>query len=289
MSNILLLVPSSLAAFGVSRGSGAENLLRPDPREIWLDSAVGSAVTIDMDLGVATSIDTVFLGCLYSASQDATWTITGGVAAYDELTLKAAGDLRVPERAGRVSHFSHAFWHGDDVLVRYVRISITQPAGASPLGIGVLMIGSAFVPEFNQVWGSGRAVKDTGSVTRLPSGGIAVVEGARYGSYKWSLEDLSNDEIDLLYEIQLDRGETRRVLVVEDPDQTPGLRNRIHYGLLTGLRPSSRKSATQGQWELAIEDWVSESDAVVLQLPTPAMTLGGTPISFGGEILTIGA
>ena len=289
MSNILIVAPASIANFSVSRGTGGENLLTPDPKEIWLDNAVGTAATINLDLGVATAIDTVFLGCLYSADPAATWTITGGTADYTSLNIKPSSALRVPERAGRVTNFSHAFWHGDDILVRYLRITITQPGSASPLAIGALLVGNSFQPSYNQEYGNGRGVKDTGSITRLPSGGVAIVEGARFGTYKWSLGELTDDEADMLYELQLDRGETRRLLVVEDPDQTAGLRNRIHYGLLTGLRPNERRNPNQVRWELQIEDLVAESDAVVLTRPVPSLTLNGQPISFGGEFLTIGA
>lgn len=289
MSNILMMAPTSFANFSVSRGSGYANLLTPDPREVWVDSAVGSAATIDIDFGVATAIDTVFLGCVTQPTVDATWTITGGTAGYTDIVIKASGDLRVPERAGRFTTFSHAFWHGDDVLIRYMRITLLQPAGASPLSIGALMAGLAFEPAFNVEWGSGRGVKDTGVVTRLPSGGLVIVEGARYATYKWVLGNLTDDEMDFLFEMQLDRGETRRMLVVEDAAQTAGLRNRIHYGVLSGMRQADRRGTGQTSWEFLLEEWVTETGAITQMLAAPAMTLTGQPISFGGELLTIGA
>lgn len=288
MANILMLQPAAISALAVSRGSGAANLLTLDPREVWADSAVGSVATIDIDLGVVRAIDTVFLGCVWNAGEAATWSITGGAAGYTDLTVKAEGSLKVPERAGRVRSFSHAFWFGPDVLVRYLRLSLLQPAGAAPIYVGALLAGLSFVPGYNQEWGSGRGVKDTGTVTRLPSGGVVTVEGARYGTYKWSLGDLTEEEVDRVYEMQLDRGETRRMLVVEDPDQTPGLRNRIHYGLLTAIRQSDRRNAKQTRWEFQVEDLSAEGTAIVEGIPTPALTLDGEPLSFGGEIITIG-
>lgn len=289
MGNILMLQPMPFASFAASRGSGGDNLLNPDPKQVWVDSAVGSAATFDIDLGIARAIDTVFLGCIWSADADATWTITGGLAGYGELTIKAVGDLRVPERAGRTRAFTHAFWHGADVFVRYLRISVTQPADRPVLMIGTLMAGLSFVPQYNQEWGAGRGIKDTGTITRLPSGGVATVEGARYGTYKWSLGDLSDEETDVLFELQLDRGETRHLLVVEDPDQTAGLRNRIHYCLLTGIRAFERRNTRQTRWEFQIEDVVSEGNALIEPASTPALTLAAEPLSFGGEIITIGA
>ena len=288
MANILIMAPTSIANIGASRGTGIANLLRPDPKEIWQDSAAGSAATIDVDFGAPVVIDTVFLGAIMSPALDATWTIAGGLAGYTDTVIKASSTLRVPDRPGRTSLFTHAFWHGDDAYVRYLRLTIIQPAGNSPLAIGVLMAGIAFQPGYNLEWGAGRGIKDTGTATRLPSGGISVVEGARYGTYKWTLGDLTDDEADYLYELQLDRGETRRVLVVENPDQTPGLRSRIHYGLLTGIKPYERRNPAQTTWDFQIEDWISEGNTLVTTIAIPVLTLSGDAVSFGGEILTIG-
>lgn len=287
MGNVLMLRSEPFAAFAVSRGSGGANLLTIDPREVWIDSAVGTAAVIDIDFGELRAVDTVFLGALAQAHADATWTITGGAAGYTDVMIKAASALRVPERAGRVLRQSHALWHGPDVLIRYLRLSVTQPAEQPVLAIGVLMAGSSFVPMWNKEWGGGRSVRDTGTVTRLPSGSVAAVEGARYGSYKWTLGDLTDEEVDYLYELQLDRGETRPLLVVEDPDQTPGLLGRIHYGQLAGIRHFERRNPQQTRWEFQIDSLIATGD-VWADLPTPALTLDSEPLSFGGEILTIG-
>lgn len=289
MSNILICPPTAIANVGASRGSGVANLLRPDPKEVWQDGAVGSAATIDVDFGKVVAINTVFLGAIYRPAVDAIWTITGGPAGYTDVTIKASGPLRVPDRPGRTSPATHAFWTGADAWVRYLRLSITQPAGNDPISIGVLLAGLGWQPTYNQEWGAGRGVKDTGSVSRLPSGGFAVVEGARYATYKWTLGDLTDDETDYLHDLQMDRGESRRLLVVEDPDWTDGLRSRLHYGLLTGLRANERRNPAQTRWDMQIEDWISDGPRLTEPMPVPVMTLGGEPISFGGDILTIGA
>lgn len=288
MANILIAPPTPIAALAVSRGTGAANLLTPDPREVWLDSAVGSAATIDIDLGIGRIIDTVFLGCIFSADTAATWTISGGLTGYTDTVIKAAGALRVPERGWAVRTMAHAFWFGAEQLVRYLRIAITQPVDADPLAIGALVVGESFQPRYNKEWGSGRGVKDSGTITRLPSGGVAVVEGARYATYSWTLGDLSDAEADALFELQLDRGESRPILVVEDPAATAGLRNRIRYGALTGLRAFERRNVIQTTWQMSIQDWAVEPDPVFLPRTVPALTLGGVPLTLNGEILTLG-
>lgn len=288
MGNLLILPPAPIAALAVSRGSGGQNLLTDDPKEIWLDNAVGSPAIIDIDLGREQVIDTLFLGCVANAASAATWSITCGTAGYDELALQLDELLRVPDRFGRSPRVTHAFWTGDDVLARYIRVAVMQPAGAAPLSIGALMAGLSFVPQYNQEWGSGRGVQDTGVMTRLPSGGFVLVEGARFGTYKWTLGDLTIDEVEALYELQLDRGETRRVLVVEDPERSAGLRNRLHYGLFTGLRPYDRRNAKQARWEFTMSDLVTEASEPVIATGDAALTLGGIPLTFGGHMITVG-
>ncbi|QNG47431.1 hypothetical protein [Sphingobium yanoikuyae] len=288
MANILITQPTPIAAIAASRGTGAANLLTGDPREIWLDSEAGGVAVIDIDLGVERIIDTIFLACLFGAADAATWWIKGGLAAYEEQTILDTSALRVPERDWRRRTMSHALWFGSEQLVRYIRIGVEQPAGADPLAIGALIVGDGFQPKYNKEWGSGRSVKDMSTVTRLPSGGVAVVEGGRYASYGWTLGDLSEEETDRLFELQLAVGESRPLLVVENPDRTAGLRNRIHYGTLTGLRSYERRNKVQTSWQLTIDGWAIEPDPVQQSRTIPVLTLGGEPLTLGGEFLTLG-
>lgn len=259
MANILLLSSAtaiSATAIAVSRGTGAGNLLTHDPKEVWADSAVGTPVSIDIDLGAVKPINTIALCAIYGAAGGATWTITAGAAGYGEQTLKASSTLRAVDAAGQAPAVSHALWLGATASVRYVRISVTQPAGNPPLKIGRVMLGAGFQPTWNKEWGSGRGVIDTGASTRLLSGGMAIVEGARLGTYAWTLGDLTDAEVETLYALQLEVGETLPVLVVEDPDATTAQRNRIHYGRLVSLRKFERRDPSLTRWEMAMEEWI---------------------------------
>lgn len=255
MANILILAPAAISAIAVSRGSGGANLLTASPKEAWVDSTVGTAVDIDIDFGAAIPVDTVCLGYVTPPDAGAVWTITGGAAAYTTITLKAAGALRAVDSAGQSPAMTHAFWTGAAATIRYLRLSVTQPAGQPVLSAGVVMAGAAFVPTLNKEWGAGRGVIDTGSATQLIDGGFGVNEGARKGSYSWTLGDLSIDEADALYTLLLGVGETRPVLVVEDPAATTGQRNRIHYSRFAGLKKYERRNPKQTRWDFQVEDW----------------------------------
>lgn len=256
MSNLLILVPASIAAIAASRGSDVAALLTADPRDAWADSAVNSPASIDIDFGSVISVDTVFLGYLTSAAAGATWAITGGAAGYTSVTLQSAATLRVPDANGRFSAVSHALWHGAAVSLRYLRITLTQPSGNPAISAGVVLGGNAFQAQFSHEWGAGRRVIDSGTATPLPTGGFAIVEGARKGSFSWTLGDLAPDEVEELYALALESGETRSILVVEDPDRTPALRHRIHYGLFDRFRPYDRRDPRRTRWELAVTDWI---------------------------------
>lgn len=260
MANLLILSPARIASVTVNRGTGGGNLLTPDPREVWADSATGNG-TIGIDLGAPRAIDTVFLGHILPPAAGAVWAITGGIGSYYETLMAAERPLRVPDVAGRFPALSHAFWHGPSVTVRYLRISIEQPAGALPLTIGVVQAGRAFSPEWNHEWGSGRRPIDTGSATALPNGGFSVIEGVRKSAWHWTLGDLSDAERDTLYELALDRGETKPLLVVEDPASTAGLRRRLHYGKFMQLRQFERLGKNRTRWELQIEEWGADESA----------------------------
>lgn len=256
MAHLLCLAPLPVSVLSVSRGSGEQNLLTVNPKEVWADSAAGSAAQINIDLGSVRAVDTVFLGHVTGPHSGAVWTIQGGATGYTQQTLKASGALRAVDSTGQAPEQSHGLWTGAAVNVRYLRISVTQTAGHPPLRIGTLMVGAAFTAELNIGWGAGRRVIDTGTARELPDGGFATVEGARKGSFSWSFMDLSREETDALYDIQLQCGETLPVLVVEDPEATTGQLHRIHYSKFTSLKKYDRRNAKQIRWEMSVVQWL---------------------------------
>lgn len=251
----LLIVEPMTIGLASSRGSGVANLATSNPKEVWADTGVGSAATITIDLGSVRPVDTVMLGYLRQAHAGATWSVTGGIANPAEQILQEVAPLRVPDVVSRFAATSHAVWHGGAVNVRYVAISITQPAGSAFLTAGVLVVGRSFSAAWNHEWGAGRRPIDTGSATSLPSGGFAIVEGARKRALTWTFGDLTTAEVDQLEGIALERGETATALVIEDADRTAGLWARIHYGLFK-WKPFERRNRAQSRWEMEIEEWV---------------------------------
>jgi hypothetical protein len=254
MSNMLILRPATPAAVAVNRGSGGQNLLTPDPKEVWADNATGSDATVTLDFGAARAVDSAFVG-YHNAIAGAAWSLAGGLNAAGDLGLLVAGaDLRAPSSSGAPPR-RHAFRRFAATNLRFLTFYFNQPA-APALQIGVLLSGLAFQPAWNREWGGGRQVLDTGSKEPLLGGGFGVGDGARKAAYKWRLGDLSDAEADALYDMALDRGETRPVLVVEDPDLTAGLNERLHYGLFDRFEQIERRTQQQTSWSLSVTQWV---------------------------------
>ncbi len=256
MGRLIIVEPMSITAVVASRGTGADNLKTADPKEVWADTTVNSAATFQIDLGLVRSIDTILLGFATPLAAGTTWAITTGVAGSAESVAQAETAARAPDVAGHAPAQSHALWRGAARDARYLAVSITQPAGVPPLTVGVLAIGKAFVAELGQEWGFGRRPIDTGTATPLPSGGFAVVEGARKRFLSWTFGDLSIAEADQLELLALALGETKPGLVVEDDDQTTGLRARIHWGLFDRWRQFERRNRKQTRWEVGLEEWI---------------------------------
>lgn len=253
MTRLMIVEPLSISVLS-SRGTGAENLRTFDPKEVWTDAGPGTS-TLTVDFGSAKTIDTIFLGYVRTLAADATWAITGGLAGPGERVIQASTSARVLDPAGEFVDRSHALWFGPSVTMRYLAITLVQPLDATALTAGVLVVGRALVPDLGQEWGAGRRLIDTGSVTSLPSGGFAVVEGARKRALTWTFGDLTDAEVEKLEMIGLRRGETATALVVENAERTVGLWSRIHYGLFK-WRAFERRNKAQTRWEMEIEQWV---------------------------------
>ena len=255
MSALLIVPPLPVAGIYADRGSGAENLLTNDPREVWADiNDPANHVAISVDLGLPRTIDTVFLGAVRPPVPAAQWFIDGALSGGPSSVLKNWGPLRVPDVPGHQPALSCALWHGEPATVQHLAIRVLQPAG-DPLTIGRLIIGKAFSPALGKEWGSGRRPIDTGSATALSSGGFATVDGVRKRSAAWTFGDLSKAETDQLEMLALDHGETKPLLVVDDPTPSAGLWLRVLYGKFERWRAFERRNHVQTRWELGFEEW----------------------------------
>lgn len=251
MANMLILSPLTASSVAVSSGTGGNNLLTPDPKEVWTASST-AAQTITFDFGAAVSIDTVFMG-FTNADAAATWTITAGPSTGTENTIQAATLLRAASDA--IGPRYHAFYHrtAGPVSHRFWRIATSSTTAAPQAGI--VGMGAAFKPTFNREWGAGRRVIDTGSKSRLRGGGFGISQGVKLPGYQWTFGDLTDAEVQTLWALAMNRGETSPVVVCEDPDTGLGLTERLHYGLFDRFEAFERADPNLNRWALSMEGW----------------------------------
>jgi hypothetical protein len=254
MSNMVIMRPFAPNAIndGNANLSGIANLLTPDPKEVVFHSSAAGAAVIQVDLGSSQTIDSFFLGNL-SYPAGSSLTVQGGAGSYTSAT-HYSGSLFAPS-AGSSPLRQHFFTKlASPVSNRFIQFVINKSAVNATLG--VVGVGLSFQPAYNREWGSGRAIVDTGAKEALLGGGFGIGEGARKAAYRWSFGDLQDFEVDRLYELALDRGETRPAVAVEDPDFTTGLNERIHYGLFDRFEAYERQNPQQTRWSLSLTEWV---------------------------------
>jgi len=249
MSGVLIIKPLSIAATPTVTGSGAGNLLSFDPNEAWI-AASTAALTIDIDMGTAVTVDSFYLGYTNAAAA-ATWTIASGTGLGTGLTtIKASGLMRAADSEGPRHHCFARL--AAAVTARYFRLTLAQ-SGASPLYAGALALGLAF--EKHREFGPGRTAIDTGTRQDLPGGGFGTGDGATKSQFTFSFVDLSQAERGRLWSIEKDRGIRKPVVLVEDLDLTSGMNEAIHWGVFDRLQPFERANAREFKHAGTVVDW----------------------------------
>lgn len=241
-------------ALAVSRGAGAANLITNDPREVWQDSAVASAVNFDIDLGANTAWDTIVLLNTNAHPTGSLWVVSTGTASYTTTTLLTAVPRATSEDV--LDATGPAFFYSPGGQnTRYIRLAVTQPSGQANLTCGGVLVGKSWKPSFPRERGAGRIPLDTGSRQRLQDGSLAVVSGKLVSGFSWTFADLDYPDLAALWGIFRRRRTTERIVLVEDPEATV-YAEEIHYGTLTDLQKFERNDATKSRWVLSMEDWI---------------------------------
>jgi hypothetical protein len=222
-------------------------LLTPSPFESSGRIPTAGPRTIDIDLGGLRDVDALLLGYVYAGSYPDISVSYGG-GNYSQAML---ADIPAAHTDG--APYRHYFVQlSAPITARFLRFTLLLPVGAT---VGTVAVGRNFSPLWGHEYGSGRAIEDTGTATRLSGGGFGIDEGVAIGGYQFTFGDLQPDEVRRLYQIVKDRRTTRSLLIVEDPEQSDGLNERIHWGLLHSLEAYERIDPMNTKWSLKIRDW----------------------------------
>mgnify|MGYP000619081529 CR=1 FL=1 len=224
------------------------NLATPDPKETTVLSGTGGYIYLDM--GESIAVDTWFfgfigptttsIGAIYST--DAAWT--GVTYVGDILSLG-------PSTARRRHAFGKAV---SPTTSRYWRITYANSAAST---LGIVAIGKSIQPAYGHEWGSRRGVRDMSEVTPLRGGGFGIERGARAGGYEFTCGDLTDAEVESLYDMVQEVGESSPVVVCRDPALTGAdLNAALHYGLLDRPEAYAREAPGRNSWSFRVKDWV---------------------------------
>lgn len=254
MSNMVIVAPLAWAAQSVNVGTGVDFVATPDPKEAWVSGGASTTATFELDLGSAQQFDSIFVGFVAGPAAP-TFTLKSGVAASTETTHFTAQSVYAPSSLSSPLR-RHLFRRlAAPVTHRYVQFAFA-PGAAVVASIGVIAVGLAFQPTYNREKGGGRRPIDTRRVERLASGGFGSGPGVTKRGFRWTLGDLSDAELDQLEWLALDRGNADPVIVVEDPDLTTGLNERICYGVFDQFEFYERGDPSKHRWGLGAEEWV---------------------------------
>lgn len=249
MGSLSIMQPLAIAASSSPHYADTfRRLFTADPREGFV-FPVGTTY-FDVDFGRNVTIDQVYLG-YHNAPANSTVqaeVIPGLGEAMTGLiyNMSAVGIGRGP--------LLHHFRKLDaPVTLRYMRFVVSTPT--VPFAAGVFAAGLGFQAKYGTEYGAGRLVTDTGTAERLFGGGFAINEGVSAGGYQWTFGDLEADEIRNLYILMRAIKTTRTALVVEDPDFSDGLTERIHWGLFAKFDAYERFAPGATRWSLRIDDW----------------------------------
>lgn len=248
---IAIVRPMPLTLMAGAVAVNAANVLTADPKETATLGSGAGTYFFDFDLGSVQSIDTMFAGFV---SPDVSQVgFRYGTVASTDTTLNGAVPTQASVMVNPTRHYLQVA--AAPFNARYLRFQFTQPAGVAGT-VGVVAAGKAFRPTWGHEFGAGRPIEDTGTAERLLSGGFGTYEGVCAGGYQWTFGDLSDAELEALYAIAMDRGNTRPVLVIEDPTQSSGLNERIHWSLFDRLEPYERQVPGASRYAFKVRDWV---------------------------------
>ncbi len=251
MGKLMILRPYALGNINSAPAvANLSRMLTPDPKEaVFLPAG---NISINFDIGSVATVDTLFLGFTGSAAWTASYSVEGVnfTAVPGGSVLRS--DLVAPYLWSPVRHAIAVLPAA--VTARYITISSAAALPAN-FPISILAVGNRLQSFWGHEWGAGRPIEDTGTAERLFGGGFGINEGARVSGYQWTFGDLTDQEMLDLFALAKDRGTTRPVLVIEDPDQTVGLHERIHWGLLDRLEAYERTHPGNTRWNLRIRDW----------------------------------
>lgn len=249
MIGMTLVEPLQIKAIQAS-GLAADNLLTPDPKEVW-SAANTNSTNIFLDLGEDVDFDTLFLG-FSNADDGATVRVfeTDALAGSIINNISPTEDFRMQSGGPRYHHYQT---FDNMVTARYLRLLIGQGNSAVPINIGTIVVGKRLVLPYE--YRSGRRPIDLSQITETISGGYGIDRRAIKSSFRFTLAGINDVDLQKLWALVSQVGQSGPLIGVEGHEGDPRY-DQLHYGLFGTLEPYEREDAQDTRWGLVINDWI---------------------------------
>lgn len=247
MSSLIISRPIKPVAFSGSPAATYDRALSGDPKEAAVLAATPGVW--NLDYGAAVTLDSVFIG-YHTAPAGPTMTVTTSATLGGAPVATPQPALSLLPVAADM--YAHGFAKFTPTTSRYWTITLST----GTYNVGVVALGQSMQPTYGREYGSGRGLTDLSNVSRLFGGGFGIDEGAIIPWFEWNMGDLTDAEVETLYSMLRRSAESRSIVVVEDPDRTAGMHERIHYGLLAKVDKFERFAPGATRWGMRVDDWL---------------------------------
>lgn len=211
MKKLAIISPLPAISSTASSGTGAANLITPDPKEIWVAGVAGIG-TLSIDLGKLALVDSCFVG-------GSNIPIGAVIVIYGSVNVSRSDKTFIALARVDVNHFrdgriNAAAFGADAKFCRYIDIDIIN-VNTTVLQVGIVAVGKVAFSKFGHEYGSARGVSDTGQAESLIGGGFGISLGAKKKTYSWVFGDLTSAEAKEFEGIALTLGTSSAVVVME--------------------------------------------------------------------------
>jgi hypothetical protein len=255
-------ISAAAAPAGINAAFPATNLADPQPKTVVQSNVTAAAfhdISFTVDLGADTPFDVLAL--LFTNSSGAgIWAVRANPAADGGFVFATSVQLfEVPFGVTPTTRGArrHGLWLAPaPVVYRYLRFYLQETSANAEqlIRIGLVVVGQTVALADNFELGSGRRIEDQSITRTLPGGETAVERGGRTPLWRATWSNVSDAEMRAIWSLLSEIGTGAPLIICEDPDATPGLNERIHYGLLTGLDFTERVQQDKQRIDLTIRE-----------------------------------